>query len=92
MVFSHLGFCVPQSKLDQVVSFYVSALAPLGYKELIRPVPHVVGLGVQYPDFWITGAPESSVPEPSAPGTLSVAPLHIAFDADGKYLSIYLSI
>lgn len=59
MPLSHIGLPVPRSKFDETVSFYLSALAPLGYKEHARPAPHVVGLGVTYPDLWISTACES---------------------------------
>lgn len=70
MGFSHIGISVPPSKFDETLKFYLAALAPLGYNEIMRPVEQVVGLGVYYPIFWI-GAREDA-------GEQHV---HIAFDA-----------
>lgn len=70
MSFSHIGISVPPSKFDETLRFYLGALAPLGYREISRPVEQVVGLGVHHPTFWI-GAREDA-------GEQHV---HIAFDA-----------
>jgi catechol 2,3-dioxygenase-like lactoylglutathione lyase family enzyme len=35
-------------------AFYEQALAPLGYKVIMEPVPGaVVGMGTRFPDFWV---------------------------------------
>ena len=35
-------------------AFYEQALAPLGYRVVLEPVPGiVVGMGTRFPDFWI---------------------------------------
>jgi catechol 2,3-dioxygenase-like lactoylglutathione lyase family enzyme len=35
-------------------AFYEQALAPLGYKVIMEPVPGaVVGMGTRFPDFWL---------------------------------------
>lgn len=78
MGFSHVGISVSPSKFDETLKFYLSALAPLGYREISRPVEHVVGLGVYFPTFWI-GAREDA-------GEQHV---HIAFSA-GSMTFIYI--
>lgn len=88
MPLSHVGIPVPRSKFEETVSFYLSALAPLGYKEHARPVPHVVGLGVSYPDFWISTSCESATENEVAeeevgkkgPGEV----VHVAFTAGSR--------
>jgi catechol 2,3-dioxygenase-like lactoylglutathione lyase family enzyme len=35
-------------------AFYAAALAPLGYRVVMEPVPgRVVGMGTRFPDFWL---------------------------------------
>ena len=34
-------------------AFYEAALAPLGYRVVMEPVPGVVGMGTRFPDFWL---------------------------------------
>ncbi|KAI9799086.1 MAG: hypothetical protein M1833_004280 [Piccolia ochrophora] len=55
MPLDHFALTVPPSKFEEALSFYLKALAPLGYAERVRPVEGVVGLGVENsaPDFWI---------------------------------------
>ena len=90
MGFSHIGFCVPHHKFDETVAFYLSALAPLGYKEHMRPVDNVVGLGVYYPDFWITGVKDGEAEaegqgeEDATAAQTNRKPIHIAFSANSK--------
>lgn len=86
MGISHLGFCVPQRKFDETVSFYLTTLAPLGYKEMMRPVENAVGLGIYYPDFWITGVPDEEWSD-NQDGSMRLdekKPIHIAFSANSK--------
>ncbi|KAK2735713.1 hypothetical protein FQN57_001162 [Myotisia sp. PD_48] len=83
MGFSHIGICVPQEKFDETVSFYLATLAPLGFKEHMRPLPNTVGLGVWYPDFWITGVPMSASTEGKE---VVCAPTHVAFDVNNRSL------
>lgn len=71
----HFGLTVAPYKFEETLSFYLECLKPLGYKELMRPAEHVVGMGAGFtPDFWVSksqDAPESS-------------PHHIAFWARSK--------
>ncbi|KAJ5198255.1 uncharacterized protein N7498_007372 [Penicillium cinerascens] len=54
MAIDHLGIRVPPSMFSATLKFYLSALKPFGYKEMMRPVENCVGLGVYRPDFFIT--------------------------------------
>jgi catechol 2,3-dioxygenase-like lactoylglutathione lyase family enzyme len=51
-------------------AFYERALAPLGYRVLLEPVPGVVGMGSGRPDFWL------------APADGPTTTCHVAFGAD----------
>lgn len=52
-------------------AFYEQALAPLGYRVVMEPAPGVLGLGKDFPDFWL------------APGP-ATAPAHVAFRAGSR--------
>ncbi|KAL1955015.1 hypothetical protein VTO42DRAFT_368 [Malbranchea cinnamomea] len=86
MPLSHIGLVVPRSKFEQTVSFYLSALEPLGYKEHARPVPHVVGLGVMYPDFWISTICETMAGTTADEEGKKAPPVHVAFTAGNRNL------
>ncbi|WEW61781.1 hypothetical protein PRK78_007277 [Emydomyces testavorans] len=82
MGLSHIGICVPHHKFNKTLSFYLAALAPLGYKELMRPVDNVVGLGIYYPEFWISGVnpdPSPTEHEHEHEHEQQQKPIHIAF-------------
>jgi catechol 2,3-dioxygenase-like lactoylglutathione lyase family enzyme len=67
----HVGLDV--SDYERSKAFYENALAPLGLKLLMEPVPGIGGFGDgQKPFFWIgtRGAPQSGV--------------HVAFSADNR--------
>ena len=67
----HIG--IPVSDVARSKQFFVSALAPLGYK-VIMDVGEAVGMGAETgPDFWIGKA---------QPGSSS----HIAFSASERTL------
>jgi catechol 2,3-dioxygenase-like lactoylglutathione lyase family enzyme len=55
-------------------SFYEQALEPLGYRVLLEPAPGVVGMGAEWPDFWIAAR------EPEAAATV----VHVAFRAASR--------
>jgi catechol 2,3-dioxygenase-like lactoylglutathione lyase family enzyme len=63
----HIGLAV--SDVAKSKSFFVSALAPLGYKVLMD-FGEAVGLGADRPDFWIAKAP--------------AAKSHVAFTAPNR--------
>ncbi|KAG8841819.1 hypothetical protein FRB91_004650 [Serendipita sp. 411] len=56
---SHIGITVEDGSLDKMVEWYLTVLAPLGYKKMydLRPAVQSVGLGQMFPDFWIQTAP-----------------------------------
>ena len=70
----HLGISAPKDQFESIVEWYLKALAPLNYKELMR-FPFAVGLGDQVPDFWIAGKDDCPRQE-----------LHFAFTAPGMFL------
>ncbi|KAI6278368.1 hypothetical protein MCOR03_008358, partial [Pyricularia oryzae] len=65
MPIDHVGIQVAETDLAATVAFYTAALAPLGYKEMMRfPTASgttAVGLGSgAHSDFWITGMAEKA--------------------------------
>ena len=67
----HVGFDV--SDYDRSRAFYEKALAPLGLRLLMEPVPGVAGFGDgEKPFFWIAarGAPQTGI--------------HVAFEAESR--------
>lgn len=54
MPIDHTTLVVPTTKLEATISFLTTALAPLGFKEIKRPLPTFVGLGDNSPWFWMT--------------------------------------
>jgi hypothetical protein len=61
-MFDHLGLAVPKEQLDAVVTWYVAALAPLGYAKQVS-FPSAVGLGPSPTDahFWICASEHGKV-------------------------------
>jgi catechol 2,3-dioxygenase-like lactoylglutathione lyase family enzyme len=41
-------------------AFYEAALAPLGYRVMLAPVPGQFGFGADRPDFWLALDPEAA--------------------------------
>jgi catechol 2,3-dioxygenase-like lactoylglutathione lyase family enzyme len=41
------------SDVERSRRFYEQALEPVGYRAMLEPAPGVVGMGVDWPDFWI---------------------------------------
>src|SRR5918995_3975476 len=67
----HVGLDV--SNYDRSKAFYEKALAPLGMRLLMEPVPEVGGFGDDFPFFWIgkrERGPDSGV--------------HVAFTAENR--------
>ena len=56
MPLDHFSFAVPQHAFDPIVKFVLDSLQHMGYKEHMRPIPNVVGLGDATPFLWIVGA------------------------------------
>jgi catechol 2,3-dioxygenase-like lactoylglutathione lyase family enzyme len=67
----HIGLDV--SDYERSRAFYVRALAPLGLRILMEPVPGVGGFGAERPFFWI-----------GARGRPAQSGVHIAFGADSR--------
>jgi hypothetical protein len=82
MPIDHFSFMVPQPKLDPLISFLTTSLAHMGFKEMMRPMDNVVGLGEQVPYFWLTGCVPGDVQEESLMKVLRG--LHVAFRAESK--------
>lgn len=57
MTIAHTGIVVPKDKVAEAVAWYLKALAPLGYKQIIDHYGVAVGLGdKEYEaDFWVVG-------------------------------------
>jgi hypothetical protein len=53
MPLHHFCLAVPQSKLEPFVTFLTSSLQTLGFKQLVRPIPSIVGLGETTPYLWV---------------------------------------
>jgi catechol 2,3-dioxygenase-like lactoylglutathione lyase family enzyme len=68
----HVGFAV--SDYERSKAFYEAALAPLGFRLVMEPVPGAAGFGGENgkPDFWIT--------DRDAPPT----GVHVAFEAASR--------
>ena len=82
MPIDHFSLIVPQPKIDPLITFLTTALAHLHFKEIVRPVPNVVGLGEQAPYFWISGFVPEGVEEKSLDSLLKG--WHIAFTAESE--------
>ena len=76
-VLNHFLFYVKPDEYEAVVSWYLSALAPLKFAK-IKDFGHVCGMGVEgkQPEFWICKK-ESAAP----------SGFHIAFTAKGEQSS-----
>ncbi|KPI37885.1 uncharacterized protein AB675_3122 [Cyphellophora attinorum] len=72
MTINHIYIRVTACRFAAVRSFYVQALRPLGYRELITIDPEgYVGIGSNYPYLFLRALPRD---QPNVP-------THIAFDA-----------
>lgn len=78
----HFTLAVPETKLAEVIVWLTSSLEHLGFKELMRPAPNVVGMGEGIPYLWIQGFnPEGMSEETLA---MLMNNTHIAFTAKGR--------
>jgi len=80
MPIDHAAVVVPQSKLDELVAFLLTSLSHLGFKEIMRPAPHAVGLGDVAPFFWLTGVEDADVDAKTL--ELILKKTHVAFTAE----------
>jgi catechol 2,3-dioxygenase-like lactoylglutathione lyase family enzyme len=46
--------------VDRSKAFYELAFQPLGYRVLLEPAPGIVGMGRDFPNFWLAQAEGSS--------------------------------
>lgn len=79
MGFHHVGVTV--SSLEEAKKFYLAALAPLEYKELLSYEGLAVGLGANgKPDFWLSAGKgaDGKGNKPPSQG------LHLAFAAESR--------
>ena len=67
----HVGVEVSDFKRSK--SFYEQALAPLGLKVVMEPMPGAAGFGVKFPFFWIHER-----------GREAVSGAHVAFRAENR--------
>lgn len=76
----HIGIIIPHDKFDEEVNFLLAALAPLGMKEQMRPIPGIIGIGdAPHNAFlWISGIKDGK------PVTTSGHGYHVAIGAAGK--------
>ena len=75
MTIAHTGIIVPKAKVAEVVAWYLKALEPLGYKQIVDHYGVAIGLGDKEfeADFWVIGR---DIPENVTS--------HHAFAAPGK--------
>lgn len=83
MLLDHFNLLVPPSQLEATISFLTSSLAHMGFKELERPIPTVVGLGETAAYFWIGVVEPDEVDEKSLDYLLRHN--HIAFTAESQF-------
>ncbi|KAL8994961.1 MAG: hypothetical protein Q9169_005202 [Polycauliona sp. 2 TL-2023] len=55
MPLDHSSITLPASSVAPLLTFLTSSLAHLGFKELVRYGPHVIGLGEEKAYFWLAG-------------------------------------
>ncbi|KAK1975864.1 glyoxalase/bleomycin resistance protein/dioxygenase [Colletotrichum cereale] len=53
MSIDHVGLFVPASIYKETVNWYLTVLAPIGFKKFVEPNKFACGLGAHSPDFWI---------------------------------------
>ena len=83
MPLDHFSINVPPTKLEDVIKFLTTSLAHFGFKEHMRPIPEVVGMGdSKSAYFWINGR----LPENADPATMEglLKATHIAFTAESE--------
>ncbi|MCJ1243338.1 hypothetical protein MMC30_000535 [Trapelia coarctata] len=80
MPVDHFSLNVPQSKLEGMVTFLISSLQHLGFKEHMRPIPSVVGMGDAVAFLWLSGLDLEDEDEKKQESLLKRN--HIAFTAE----------
>ena len=70
----HFTFRVPEDQFDTIVSWYLAALAPIGYGKQAE-FPGVVGIGtIERADFWIASKEDAH----------KTSEFHLGFRAEGR--------
>jgi hypothetical protein len=83
MQVDHISLAVPYAKLGAEVTFLTSSMAHMGFKELMRPHPAVVGMGVgRSPFLWVSGV-DSARNEIVEDGN-RILKVHLALTAESK--------
>ncbi|RDL35720.1 Uncharacterized protein BP5553_06332 [Venustampulla echinocandica] len=81
MPLDHFSVIVPAAKLDGMVEFLISSLGHLGFKEHMRPIPTVIGMGDAMPFLWLYGA-EAAEGDVATTQEKLIKMQHIAFTAE----------
>jgi catechol 2,3-dioxygenase-like lactoylglutathione lyase family enzyme len=81
MPLAHIS--LPVSNLETSLAFYLSALAPLGYKVFMKG-DNYAGLAVRAPDFWLHCSPEGEKQADADSGREQACSprTHVAFEGD----------
>ncbi|TDZ25675.1 hypothetical protein Cob_v001408 [Colletotrichum orbiculare MAFF 240422] len=74
MSVDHVGLYVPAGIYKEVVEWYLTALAPIGFRKFVEPNEYACGLGTHSPDFWIAchNVDKANIP------------MHIGFKAEDR--------
>jgi len=75
----HVGFAVPASQFESIVSWYQAALAPIGYSKQMEFPGQAVGFGPSKHElpFWVS----AKAPEPKEGEKPYKVGIHLAFKA-----------
>ena len=80
MPLAHIS--LPVSDLETALAFYLSALAPLGYKVFMKG-DNYAGLAIQAPDFWLHRCPEEEKQANTDGSQEQGSPrMHVAFEGN----------
>lgn len=83
MSLHHFCVLVPPAKAEGLITFLKASLAHLDFKEFLRPVPGMVGLGRDRPYLWIDSYHVVEEAEINAVQRM-LDVMHVAFTADSK--------
>lgn len=79
MPLDHFNITVPEANFEDLITFLQESLAHLGFKEMMRPMPKLVGMGDTEPFFWMSSCPSEGT-DMSAYKT-ALKKTHIALNA-----------
>ena len=82
MPLDHFCVIVPEGKLEEMVSWLVASNSVFGFREIMRPVSHVVGLGEERPYFWVWSDPTTEATDAQV---REWEKQHIAFTAESEH-------